>query len=144
MLRSALAEFQAEKLRDDEIAARSLLARVLLERKKIGEARHQIEEAGSLAAKTFMAEVQLQFAVAAVQGKAASGNFAEAGRMLAGAMDTARRHGYLLLEYEIRLQQAELEFKAGRPTAGKIGMQTLRKDAQEKGFGLVAAKAGAE
>ena len=143
LAREAVGEFQAEKLRENEILTRSLLARILLEQNKIGEARHQIEQASGMAANTLMIEVQLKFASAAARGKAASGNFAEAAKILTAALELARKHGYLLQQYAIRLEQAQLEFKAGRPSTGKVAMEALRQDAKAKGFGLIAAKAGA-
>jgi tetratricopeptide (TPR) repeat protein len=142
LLRPALAEFQTENLREDDILARCLMARILLEQGKVGEARAHIDAASATAAKTLMTAVQLEFATAAARVKAASGNFPEATRGLAAALDLARKQGYVLQEYEIRWEQAELELKAGRVTSGKLWMDNLRKDARGKGFGLIAERAG--
>ena len=101
-----------------------------------------MEAASATAAKTLTMAVQLEFATAAARVKAASGNSAEATRGLAAALDLARKQGYVLQEYEIRWEQAELELKAGRVTSGKLWMDNLRKDAQGKGFGLIAERTG--
>ena len=76
LARQALDEFQSEKLREDEISARIVLARSLMAQDKLAEAGKQIELAAVLAARSPAVEVRLSYAIVEARIKAATGKVA--------------------------------------------------------------------
>ncbi len=139
--RAGLDEFRKEKLREDEIAARGVLAEALLAQGKTAEGKKEIEAGAALAAKTSMAGVRLDFAIAAARVRGATGNMNEAVRSLEATREEAQELGYAGSQYEIQLLLAEFEMKAENVEAGKARMKSLVKDARARGYGLIADKA---
>ena len=141
LARAALQEFRKEKLREDEIAARGVLAEALLAQGKSRDARKEIEAGAALAAKTSMVSVRLEFAIAEARVRGATGNVDEAVKSLQASQAEADEYGYGGNSYEIQLVLAELEMKSGKAAAGRTRMKSLAKVARAKGFGLIADKA---
>jgi len=143
LARQPLDEFQTEKLREDEISARVVLARSLVAQDKSAEAGKQIELAAALAARSPVVEVRLSYAIAAARIKAATGKVAESERILETSLAEASKQGYLGSQFEIRLALGEIEIKSGDNAAGRRRLNDLEKDARARGFLLVARKAAA-
>jgi hypothetical protein len=72
---------------------------------------------------------------------AAAGKGAEAVQRLDAVLAEARKHGYLIYEYQARLALGEAEMKSGKTTAGRTRLAALDQDATKTGFLLVARKA---
>jgi len=143
LARQALDEFQTEKLREDEISARTVLARSLIAQDKPAEAGKQIELAAGLAGRSPAVEVRLSYAIVEARIKAATGKVAESEGILEAGLAEASKHGYLGSEYEIELALGEIEMKSGNIAAGRRRLDDLEKDARARGFLLVARKAAA-
>lgn len=141
LARAALEESRKEKLREDEIAARGVLAEALLAQGETRDARKEIEAGAALAAKTSMVSVRLEFAIAEARVRGATGNVDEAVKSLQASQAEADKYGYGGNSYEIQLVLAELEMKSGKAAAGRTRMKSLAKNARAKGFGLIADKA---
>jgi tetratricopeptide (TPR) repeat protein len=141
LARQALGEFQAEKLREDEILASAVLARALMAQNKPAGASKEIEPAAGLAAQTSAIEPRLSYAIAAARIKAATGSVAEAITSLEAGLADASKHGYPGYQYEIRLALGEIEMKLGNAAAGHRRLNDLEKDARARGFLLIARKA---
>ena len=63
LAKTALEEFRAEKLKESEVLARLVLARIDLATGKTGDARKEIEQAGGMAAKSGFVGVRLSYAI---------------------------------------------------------------------------------
>ncbi len=141
LARAALEEFRKEKLRDDEISARGVLADALLAQGKMGDAGREIEAGAALAAKTSMVAVRLEFAIARARVLAATGNMDGAVKSLRTSQVDAEKYGYGGNSYAIQFALAELEMKSGKSEVGRTRMKGLAKDARAKGFVLIGDKA---
>jgi tetratricopeptide (TPR) repeat protein len=141
LARKALDEFRVEKLRDDEILARVVLARSLLAQGQAGEARQQIDLASELAARSPARGVRMKYAIAAARVRAATGAPLEAIKILNATLTEATTHGDLGSQLEARLALGEIELRSGHAVAGRSRLIALEKDATARGFLLIAHKA---
>ena len=142
--RKAIAHIQALRLPDREASARALLTRNLLVQGKLSEAQKQIAIAKSLTAKRQHREVGLQVKIADAQVQAASGAPAEVNAAIAilnRALEVATQFDFVIYELEARLALGEIEMKSGKISAGRNRLETLKKDADEKQYLLIAGKA---
>ena len=64
-------------------------------------------------------------------------------KQLQATVDEATTSGYLRLAFEARLPLAEIEIRSGARDGGRAHLASLKKEAAEKGFGLIARKARA-
>ena len=136
-------EYRKEGHPDGEIGADAVLLRALYAENKSDEAK---QEAGN--AKILMARSQNvfnRFAIRIVdaQLQSSSGKPDDALRDLSLAAHDAARCGFLPYQLEARLNHADIELKSGRIVTGRAELTALRKDATDKGFGLIAQKATA-
>lgn len=143
LAQAALDEFQAEKLRDDEVLARVVLAWSLLEQHKAVESRKQVGLAANLASKSPIFEVRTRFAIADAVTKSAMGDHAGAAKDLETSLEETVTRGYLGYQYEVELALGTVEMKSGNTTAGRARLQDLEKESSAKGFHLIARKATA-
>jgi tetratricopeptide (TPR) repeat protein len=137
----ALKEFEAEKSRDDEVAAYSVRMMVLLQQQKLVDAQREGEKAAKLAQGMQNRYVQTKLAIARALVDAALGRSTEATRILVRIIAQTEKYGFLLRQYQARLALGEIELKTGHPNAGRERLQTLETEATARGFGLVARKA---
>jgi serine/threonine protein kinase/tetratricopeptide (TPR) repeat protein len=143
LAQTALDEFQTEKLRDDEVLARVVLAWSLLEQHKAVESRKQVGLAANLALKSHSFEVRIRFAIADAVTKSAMGDHAGAAKGLETNLEETATRGYLGYQYDVELALAMVEMESGNTTAGRARLQELEKEASAKGFYLIARKATA-
>ena len=61
---------------------------------------------------------------------------------LEAVREKADRLGYIGLSVEARLRLGEVEIENGMVKAGRAHLEQLQKEAQEKGFVLIAREAG--
>jgi eukaryotic-like serine/threonine-protein kinase len=142
--RGAREVFRRQKVIDDEIWADAVLARALLAQGKSAEAQKEINASNGTAAKLQNEEVRLKVALAAAPVRAASGKAADndaATKSLEATLAEATKHGYLGYQFEARLALGEIEMKSGHTTAGRAHLAAVQKEAQVKGFELLARKA---
>ena len=140
----AIADIQALKLPDREASARALLTRNLLVQGKLSEAQKQIAMAKSLTAKRQHREVGLQVQIADAQVQAASGRPADVNAAIAilnRALEVATQFDFVIYQFEARLALGEIEMKSGKMSAGRNRLETLKKDADDKQYLLIAGKA---
>ncbi|MGB8785008.1 MAG: tetratricopeptide repeat protein [Terriglobales bacterium] len=140
--RQAAAGFHTQNQVDYEAAAHTLVARCLLQSGRLGEAKEEIQRAEKLVkADDHVAHLPVKIAEARIA--TASGDFANARTILREALAEATKANLLYFQYDARLALAELEIKSGKIAAGRARLTTLEKDAQGKGFLLIARMAAA-
>jgi tetratricopeptide (TPR) repeat protein len=142
--REAAEGFQTENDTDQEAVANALLARYLLAQGKSFEAQRAVERAVDLSAKSEDRGVRLDVAIATGRVRAAIGKPDEALRMLQNTLIQSKRLGYVGYQFEARLALGEVEMHSGHAAEGRACLAALQKDAEAKGFGLVARKAAAD
>lgn len=136
-------EFRKEAHQDDEIVADSVLLRALHAENKSAEAEEEFANAKLLLAKSQNVLDRLSIGIAGARIEAALGKPHEALLTLSTTLRDATKFGYVPVQLEARLARADIELKSGKVVAARAKLAALRKDAAEKGFGLIAQKATA-
>lgn len=138
----AAVDFHAQNQADFEAAAHTLAAQCLLRLGKLVEAKAEIQNAEKLVkADEYVAHLPVKITVARIA--MASGDLANARKILGEALKEATKANLLYFQYDARLALAELEVKSASVAVGRAQLTTLEKDAQGKGFLLIARKAAA-
>jgi DNA-binding winged helix-turn-helix (wHTH) protein/tetratricopeptide (TPR) repeat protein len=146
-MRQVIDVFREQKSRDDETAAWSILARVLLAEGKTTAAKEAVRHARTLAAKSQNPEVRWRSAITAAridtadQGAARSAAGIAARKELTAVIAKSREIGYRILELDARLAQAEIEMKMGQTAEGRAHLTAIEADAKAIAYLLVARKA---
>ncbi len=140
--REALAVFRRLRSSDGEASACALLARIALALGRNAEAKDAVGQSRTLAAKSENRGLQLALEIACARVLSSLG---EADRRtsvesLRRVETDAARAGVLPLVFESRLALGEIEVRSSR-AAGQEHLLQLRKEAELKGFGWVAARA---
>jgi hypothetical protein len=143
LARAALSEFQAEREPVQEIAAEGLIARTLLDQNKVSEAEENIADALKLSEKTPDVMRRLALHVDQAYVLAASQKTAAAEAVASQAMAEALRLGLVRIYLEASLAMGRIQTQAGKAAAGKTRLEGLAKEAQAKGFALIAREASA-
>jgi len=138
--RKVEADFHTQNQADYEAAAHTLAARCLLQSGKLGEAKVEIQQAEKLV-KADDHVAHLPVAIAGARIATASGDLVNARKILDAALAEATKANLLYFQYDARLALGELEIRSGKVAAGRARLTTLEKDAQAKGFLLIARKA---
>jgi DNA-binding winged helix-turn-helix (wHTH) protein/tetratricopeptide (TPR) repeat protein len=139
-------EFSREKMLTDESLAYAVVARALLAQGKLVDARRAVERANSLLGKGPNRDVALAVAITAARVDAASGgpaNTNQAARSLRTALAEARSAGFVNRQLEARLALGEIQVRSGNSSEARASLKALKKDASDRGFGLIARKAAA-
>jgi len=142
-VRKSITQFHQEQQADDELTAYIVLVQALLAQGKVADAKLELEHAAPLSAKSQNYLARLQFDWASALALVASGDAQAARPMLGGTLKQAREHGYVGMQFDCRLVIAELEKKSGNAAAAQAQLNALERDANAKGFGLIARKASA-
>ena len=140
-LRQAREEFRKDGLSDDEILADILLARILLSQGKLPDAQKETSALHDLLAKSQDFSVRLRAAIGEAWVQSAAGSAQDAARSLEETIASAKKLGYLGYQLEAQLALGEIQLASGNAAAGRALLADVRKQAQQKGFGLVASKA---
>jgi tetratricopeptide (TPR) repeat protein len=138
LARQAAAEFQQERLVDQEVDARNVLARSLLAQGRIGDAQSEIDRAMSLSAQD--RTVRLSLAITAARLKARSGKLADAKKDLDACMADAVKIKLVGTQFDIAMAQAEV-LATTDPKSAIARLQTLYSEAKTEGYLRVAADA---
>jgi hypothetical protein len=85
-------------------------------------------------------ETRLSIAITAARADE-SRSPTDAIKQLQATVDEATKNGYLRLAFQARLPLGEMEMRSGARDAGRAHLLRLKKEAAEKGFGLIARKA---
>jgi eukaryotic-like serine/threonine-protein kinase len=135
---------------DDEALSYSLLSLALSAQGGSREVEQALAKASELVSKTMDLATRLQIEIdsAYVTGLVRSevhspknpNQRTSASRALETATEKANRFGYVELEFQARLRQAQLELQSGNVHAGEVRLAQLQHDAQAKGFLLIAHK----
>jgi len=137
-------EFVRENALRDESLGRAVLSRAMLEQGKIQDARKAIERSSALSEKYHDRQVELFAAITAARVRAASPDAADrakAADRLQQVLTESARRGLLVYTFEARLALGELEMTSGNRASGRGRLESLLKDANERGFGLIARQA---
>lgn len=145
--------FHDGSMKDDEALDYSLLAMALVEQGRSAEAQQAAAKCNQLLPQTMDFATRLQVDVASAyllamdsganSEKPDPGKVEGATLSLEAARVRANQFRYVGVELEARLRQAEFEISSGKESAGKVHLQKLQTDAQDKGFVLIARRASA-
>jgi hypothetical protein len=116
----------------------------MLAQGKIQDARKAIDQSSALSEKYHDRLVELFTAITAARVRAASSDAADrakAADRLQQVLAESARTGLLNYAFEARLALGELDMTSGNSTAGRGRLESLRKDANDRGFGLIAQQA---
>jgi serine/threonine protein kinase/tetratricopeptide (TPR) repeat protein len=133
-------DFHTQNQVDYESAAHALAARCLLQSGKLAEAETEIQQAEKLV-KPDDHLSHIPVAITGARIATASGKLANARKTLEEALAEATKANLLYFQYDARLALCELEIKSGKMAAGRAQLAILQKDANSKGFLLIAREA---
>jgi serine/threonine protein kinase/tetratricopeptide (TPR) repeat protein len=139
--RHSIQQAITEKAPGNELNARNLLARSLLAQGKLVEAEKEIRTAELAASATESRLLAIDTLITAARVHAANGQVAEASRSLANVLAEATRLSCGRCQFDARLALAEIEMKEGKKAVAHEHLASLEKDANAKGFLLVAHEA---
>ena len=143
-VRDGLEVFRRAKALDNELEARVLLSRALLDQGKVEEAYQEVARADALARASQHRAQRLAFSIVAARAEAASGKpsaVERAVRKLQATVTDAGRQGFLGYQLEARLALAEMESVEGRGAVARGSLEKLEKDARASGFLAIARNA---
>jgi hypothetical protein len=140
-IRQAIEEFHTQKMADDEILGRGMLARVLVAEDRRADARDEVATASQLAAKSQNRDAQLALTIADASVLEAEGHADQARKVLETKLKDIKSRARLDLRYEARLAMAEIEMSSGKASDGSHLLLAVQQDATRKGFLLIAHKA---
>ena len=144
--RMAVEEFRRQESKDQEGEAENVLARSLLAQSKLSEAAKVILEAKAVTAQSKSRRLQLSVAITAALIQAASGSQADqdgAMTSLRQSIEEATKKNFAALQFEATLALGEIELKSEGTTAGRVRLAVLEKQAEARGFGLIARRTAA-
>ena len=137
------AEFQKEKMVDDELLADVIVAKSLLALSKPAEALALLNGAATLASQGQDRSVRFAFGIARGRSLGLSGKYDEGAAALRRVLREAQQGGYVPQAFEARLGLGELALASGKKSEGRAQLASLKTDGTAKGFMLVARKAAA-
>lgn len=140
LARGAATTFDKRKVADSGAISYAVLSRALLAQGRTAEAQTASDQAMSLSQRGGDREGVFQALLAAAAVKAALGRTGEAEPLLKSLYSQASHSGYVPYELESRLRLGELELKSGGKSGREL-LANLQRDAQAKGFLLIAGQA---
>jgi tetratricopeptide (TPR) repeat protein len=143
LLRQALAEFVAERLFDDEIEGRAILAEALSAQGKSAEAQSEINSAQKLVNKSQNAATRLKLQIVAARLRTGTDTIVEAKHRLETVLNSATKDGFVGYQLEAKLALGELEMNSGKTAAGRLHLTSLQKAAMASRFLSISRKAAA-
>ena len=142
MARQAADTFEKSNSAASNAWAHAILARNLLGKGNLGEARKASQQAMSLSTQVPGQAARYEAILADARIKAKSGQVAQARQELETMLTSTRKFGYRLSEYNARLALAEIESGSGSASA-HLRLASLENDARSSGALLVADQAKA-
>ena len=142
LARQAAAGYEKANSSGNNAWAHAILARNLLGRGNLPEARSAAAKALALSRQTSGPTPHYEAALADSRVKAKSGEAAEARQELESTLASTRKFGYRLYELQVRLALGEIELWSGSASA-RGHLAAVEKDAKSQGALLVASQAQA-
>jgi serine/threonine protein kinase/tetratricopeptide (TPR) repeat protein len=143
LLRQALEQFVAERLSDDEIEGRAILAYALAAQGKTAEAQSEINSAEKLATKSQNAATRLELQIVAARQRAGTDKIVKAKDRLEAVRAAATKYGFVGYELEAELALGELEMNSGKTATARLHLASLQEAAMASGFLSISRKAAA-
>ncbi len=134
-------QFHQAQETDDELAASAALIQALLAQGNDGDAKKEMEAAKALASHSQNRLARFQFDLALARVLSASDQATLSRAQLEKILREAHGLGFAGIEFEARLDLAELEKRSGHAAAARTQLAALESSARDKGFDLVARKA---
>ena len=149
-VRRVLQDPHLQEAPDFKLAATTVLAQALLAQGRAAEAQQVLPVDGVGRVPTLAAGINFgsgqELSILAERLRASSGKpvdiEAAIGRLQA-ILDESVKHQNVMRQFQARLALGEIEIKWGNKTAARAQLSALEKDAQSRGFGLIARQAGA-
>ena len=141
--RQAAEEYQKEERPDDQASALEVLAQLHIDQGKLEEAEREMALVNSTAQKSTDKSLRLHAAIASARLRSATGHGQEALSSLRATIASARAAGLMEGQFEARLAQGEIQVKSDNSASARALLANLERDAQAKGYLLIARKAHA-
>jgi tetratricopeptide (TPR) repeat protein len=147
LARQAENRSKAENRPVDTADACELLARCLLAEGKVADAQAAIARARSYLGTQKAGTSFFDVSITAARVQSATGDYKDRAGVSAAirSLDTviakARRDDFVGVQLDARLARGEIRMKSGRTAEGRAELAALAKEAQAKGYGLIAWKA---
>jgi tetratricopeptide (TPR) repeat protein len=141
LIRAAIPQFEKEKVYDAVGSGKALLSQILMERGQVDDGLKLSDEAVTAAQQTGNKPSRFDAELARGKAVSAAGKSAEATKVLEALLAEAKKFQYLGYEFQARLALGEAEIKARKTAAGRTRLAALQKDAEAKGYLLIARKA---
>jgi len=138
LARQAMAEFQSEKLVDNEASAHETLSRALLQEGRLAEAQTEIDSASGISVQDHA--IRISLAITAARLQARKGKTQEALRAAESVLAETRNLKIKSLELQARLATEEIRLTVDGKSA-RNNLIALEKEAKDMRFGLVARNA---
>jgi tetratricopeptide (TPR) repeat protein/TolB-like protein len=142
LARTAASSFDQEKVTDLGAQAYGDLALLLLAQGKTHEAETNVSHGLALSRQGGDLTARFEATMAAGVIYAALGKMADAAKTFDTVREETGRRGYIYEELKARLKGGELYIRAGQTASAREKLMKLQNDAREKGFLLIARKAG--
>jgi eukaryotic-like serine/threonine-protein kinase len=142
--RTSVEVFHSEKDTADEIMARVVLARSLLAQNRLPDAQKEMNSAIALVTDALQGNVRYSALIlserlrATLDGKSNGARAIESLRKIARDAEKSGMPGF---DLEARLAIGEIESDGGRKPPGRAELDLVQKEAQARGFSLIAQKA---
>jgi len=143
LARRAADTFRSQAAGGGEASALAVAAEALRAQGKETEARAAVERASSLSRDSQNRLVRMPVAIASARVHGTGAGTQAAAQSLKASLDEAVAKGLFGLQLEARLALGEVEMSGRDPAAGRSRLAALEKDADAKGFALIARKARA-
>jgi tetratricopeptide (TPR) repeat protein/class 3 adenylate cyclase/TolB-like protein len=139
LARQAADEFRVEGMKDQEAEARNIIASALLDVNRQAEAEKVMEVIAQLSPQD--PTIKLAVAITAGRLKLRNGQGAQGKKGFDAAAAEARKIGLPGLQFEARLAMGEIALFGGDRRAALASLSMLERDAAQKGFRQVEARA---
>ena len=141
LARLAVQEFQVEKVPNQEVGARDVLAQALLAQHKVDEASAETTAAAALGATD--PPTLLSLAITQARVSAGKSGSAEGLQKLQATAQRARDMGLVPYQLQARLAIGEVQTASGGKDRARAGLESLSRDAKQSHYKLIARKAEA-
>jgi serine/threonine protein kinase/tetratricopeptide (TPR) repeat protein len=142
--RDARDQLRREALSDEEIISTVVLARALLSGGEVHGAARELDQHALAAHKSQNFTVQMEFGIENALVEAALGKQASAETSLKTLLARAKKAGFASYELKSRLALEEIAMAIEHPGESRARIEQLEKDANAKGFILIARKCAAD
>ena len=140
-VRQAVKEYAVQNQPDAQVEAGAVLVLSLVAQKRLSEAEQLIADDQQLLAKSEDRRSHIIVALSKAQLLMAAGKAAEAAKLLQVVTQEASQSGFGELQFEAKLALGEALNKSGKSADARSQLLSLEKDADAKGFLLIAHKA---